>query len=304
MSLGLVLFSTLLEPADDARWCWAVGLVTDGAYCRPTSQDLAGPGPATFLVLWVLLPSVLGICRPPACSAGTAWSGSATALGSATSPACFTLCYANAATCLPGIVRKPDWDLLGLSLAMVAGLCMIAFASGGILGRAVDAGGPQRVALMFGLGMNNNGTGLVLASMALGSDPIVMLPIILYNLVQHVAAGCVSRLITEQSSMPHRQRGRRAVHSLEMCPMRSGTCRSGPQESDPPGRSMSTVDLVACTIEAISPGRVPHTRGIAGNSATSWPGRLRARTRRSPTTRGCSGPSAGRRRRGPRRRGW
>jgi len=54
----------------------------------------------------------------------------------------------------------------------------------------------------------------------------------------------------------------------------------------------------------ISSGRVPHTRGIAGNSATSLPGRPRARTRRSPTTRGCSGPSAGRRRRGPRRRGW
>ena len=48
---------------------------------------------------------------------------------------------------------------------------------------------------MFGLGMNNNGTGLVLASMALGSDPIMMLPIILYNLVQHVAAGCVSSLM-------------------------------------------------------------------------------------------------------------
>jgi hypothetical protein len=31
-----------------------------------------------------------------------------------------------------------------------------------------------------------------------------MLPIILYNLVQHVAAGCVSRLIGEQSPMPHR----------------------------------------------------------------------------------------------------
>ena len=116
-----------------------------------------------------------------------------------------TLCYVNASTCLPGIVRNPDWDLLGLSLAMVVGLCMIAFASGALLGRAVDAGRPQRVALMFGLGMNNNGTGLVLASMALGSDPIMMLPIILYNLVQHVAAGCVSRLITEQSSMLHCQ---------------------------------------------------------------------------------------------------
>jgi BASS family bile acid:Na+ symporter len=44
---------------------------------------------------------------------------------------------------------------------------------------------------MFGLGMNNNGTGLVLASMALADHPRVMLPIIFYNLVQHLVAGCV-----------------------------------------------------------------------------------------------------------------
>lgn len=43
---------------------------------------------------------------------------------------------------------------------------------------------------MFGLGMNNNGTGLVLGSLALANYPRVLLPIIFYNLVQHlVAAG-------------------------------------------------------------------------------------------------------------------
>jgi BASS family bile acid:Na+ symporter len=49
----------------------------------------------------------------------------------------------------------------------------------------------EKVALMFGLGMNNNGTGLVLASMALADHPRVLLPIIFYNLVQHLVAGCV-----------------------------------------------------------------------------------------------------------------
>jgi hypothetical protein len=52
--------------------------------------------------------------------------------------------------------------------------------------------GPDKQAsLMFGLGMNNNGTGLVLASLALADHPKVMIPIILYNLVQHVFAGYV-----------------------------------------------------------------------------------------------------------------
>ena len=45
---------------------------------------------------------------------------------------------------------------------------------------------------MYGLGMNNNGTGLVLASMALADHPTVMLPIIFYNLVQQIAAGIVN----------------------------------------------------------------------------------------------------------------
>lgn len=49
----------------------------------------------------------------------------------------------------------------------------------------------ERVSLMYGLGMNNNGTGLVLASLVLGSFPQVMVPIIFYNLVQHLVAGTV-----------------------------------------------------------------------------------------------------------------
>jgi hypothetical protein len=46
---------------------------------------------------------------------------------------------------------------------------------------------------MFGLGMTNNGTGLVIAAGALAQFPAVMVPIIFYNLVQHVVAGCADR---------------------------------------------------------------------------------------------------------------
>ena len=44
---------------------------------------------------------------------------------------------------------------------------------------------------MFGLGMNNNGAGLVLASVALADHPQVMLPVIFYNLAQHLIASIV-----------------------------------------------------------------------------------------------------------------
>ena len=47
---------------------------------------------------------------------------------------------------------------------------------------------------MFGLGMTNNGTGLVVAAGALDHLPAVVLPVVFYNLVQHVAAGVADRL--------------------------------------------------------------------------------------------------------------
>jgi BASS family bile acid:Na+ symporter len=52
----------------------------------------------------------------------------------------------------------------------------------------------ERVSLMYGLGMNNNGTSLVLASLALASFPRIMVPIIFYNIVQHLVAGAVHQI--------------------------------------------------------------------------------------------------------------
>jgi BASS family bile acid:Na+ symporter len=65
---------------------------------------------------------------------------------------------------------------------------------GWFLPKLLKLGYPERIALMFGLGMNNNGTGLVLASMALKDHPLVMLPIIFYNLGQQVIAGIFNTL--------------------------------------------------------------------------------------------------------------
>ena len=56
---------------------------------------------------------------------------------------------------------------------------------------------------MFALGMNNNGTGLVLASMAMADHPRVMLPIIFYNMVQHLVAGGAYSLIGRRPGPPH-----------------------------------------------------------------------------------------------------
>lgn len=200
LSLGLVLVSTLLSPLTTPLALRSVGLVAGGQPAMQL-QHLASHGTGAFLALWVLVPTVLGIlCRFLLGEKQVERCADAVKL---VSTLClFVLCYANAAVCLPMLVHQPDWDFLGLTLLIVTGLCALAFASGSVIGRLAQTGRPQRVSLMFGLGMNNNGTGLVLASMALGSSPIMMLPMILYNLIQHLAAGCVSSLAATRSLKP------------------------------------------------------------------------------------------------------
>jgi bile acid:Na+ symporter, BASS family len=97
--------------------------------------------------------------------------------------------YSNASVSLPQTIANPDWDFLAVSLAIVISLCLLAFSSGWLIARLLKTDIAQQSALMFGLGMNNNGTGLVLASMTLAAHPRVMLPIIFYNLAQHIVAG-------------------------------------------------------------------------------------------------------------------
>jgi BASS family bile acid:Na+ symporter len=104
------------------------------------------------------------------------------------------LCYSNAAVALPQAIAHPDADFLVAILSITLSLCILAFGSGWFLARLLRTGAEKRASLMYGLGMNNNGTGLVLASMALANHPRVMLPIIFYNLVQQVVAGAVGAI--------------------------------------------------------------------------------------------------------------
>lgn len=77
---------------------------------------------------------------------------------------------------------------------------MTSFSSGYGLSRLFKVDEAERVSLMYGLGMSNNGTGLVLASLVLVSYPQVMVPIILYNLVQHLVAGGVHEVMGRTSA--------------------------------------------------------------------------------------------------------
>jgi BASS family bile acid:Na+ symporter len=196
LSLGLVVFSTLLSPLTTPVMLRSVYLLTTRDYSE-NLHELVTSGTGCFLALSVILPSVLGM-------AGRAAMGEARVtaakpfLKSLNSVNLVLLNYSNAALSLPQTVADPDWDFLVVILVIVAALCLLAFATGSLIGRLLHGNRAQRISLMFGLGMNNNGTGLVLASVALADYPRVLLPIIFYNLAQHLVAGGVDFVLSRK----------------------------------------------------------------------------------------------------------
>ena len=198
LSLGLVLGSTLLSPLTTPASLHALGALVPGPFGQQLHQ-LARSNTETFLVAWVLAPSLLGMAVRWALGEDRG-VGVERRLKVVAPVALLLLCYANASACLPQAFGQPDWDFLGIVLVFVAGLCLLTFAGGYVVGRLAGADRGQRASLMFGLGMNNNGTGLVLASLSLGSQPLILLPIIVYNLAQHLIAGGVDALLRRDAT--------------------------------------------------------------------------------------------------------
>jgi BASS family bile acid:Na+ symporter len=198
LSLGLVFFSTFLSPLTTPVCFDLVEHMAEGEY-RQILENLETQGGGSFLAVCVLVPSVLGIVVRPALGEART-TAARPILKLFNSFDLLLLNYANASLSLPETIRDPDWDFLAVTLAIVATMCILTFAAGWQIGRWLKADPEQRVSLMFGLGMNNNGTALVLASLTLGNYPRVLLPIIFYNLVQHLVAGCVDGILRRKQA--------------------------------------------------------------------------------------------------------
>jgi bile acid:Na+ symporter, BASS family len=192
LSLGLILLSTLLSPLTTPLALRAAGAVAPGGAGGELAR-LAGAGGATgFVALWVVAPTLLGLLTRWAVGGARA-EAAAPWLKLVTSAVLLALCYANASACLPAAAADPDWDFLAL-VAVAAGLtCGVAFAAGFGAARAVNADPARRAALVFGVGMANNGAGLALTAGALAACPMALLPVVAVNLIQHLAAGVAGR---------------------------------------------------------------------------------------------------------------
>lgn len=189
LSLGLVFLSTVLSPFTTPLVLHVFGYMTTGDYASDL-RELASQGTNAFMLFTVVLPSVFGIVvhfilgeqrttlfKPY--------------LKLANFIVLLLLNYSNAATSLPQAFGKPDVDFLAFIYGTTILLCIAAFGTGWLLARWLKSDKSDQAALMFGLGMNNNGTGLVLAAATLADHPAVLLPMIFYTLVQQVIAALV-----------------------------------------------------------------------------------------------------------------
>ena len=190
LSLGLVLVSTFISPL-------TTPLVLAGAEF-PTAALSGETG--GFLLAVVVAPSAVGLLvRRVAGDAAAARIKPV--LKPVNALVLLLLCYCNAAVALPQVIAEPDWDYLALVGVATSGLCLSAFASGWVLAKWLRASEPDCRSLTFGLGMSNNGTGLVLAASTLGSLPWAVVPVLFYNLVQHIVAGGMVRWFERHDRM-------------------------------------------------------------------------------------------------------
>jgi BASS family bile acid:Na+ symporter len=196
LSLGMVLLSTLLSPITTPITLHSISNLFSGEYSNGI-QQLALNGTLTFLLICVVIPSVGGIFIGSWFSQEVRQSIKPM-LRTINSIVLLLLCYTNASSCLPQVFAAPDWDFLIMTLIIVTFVSSAGFAVGALIAKLLNTNNSDRASLMFGLGMNNNGTGLVMASASFTGTPMILLPILCYNLVQHFVAGFACRILHKQ----------------------------------------------------------------------------------------------------------
>lgn len=187
LSLGLVFASTLISPLTTPLMFSMVGSISDASYSQALSQ-LQGNETRAVLLCCVILPSLLGLALRKLIGASRIDAAKGY-LKLMNYMSLLLLNYANASVSLPEVLANSSWQFFIVTIGLIAAMCLIDFTTGWWLAGQLRGDRKQRTAMMFGLGMNNNGTALVLATMVLADKPLLLLPIVLYSLVQHLFAG-------------------------------------------------------------------------------------------------------------------
>jgi BASS family bile acid:Na+ symporter len=194
LSLGIVVGSTLLGP-----WFGGVWLSHFAQQAGQIDQNLVRQIAAaifgSFFLWWVLIPSILGIvCRY--LLGRQRMTKLRPYIRLAGSVLLLVLIYAFAAKSLARVSQHDQAGQLTWAFGLATILCVIDFGAGWCTGKLVRPEPSTRVAMIFGIGMHNNGIALLVADSLLLKDSPAFLPIIAYAMVQHLIAGATDALLT------------------------------------------------------------------------------------------------------------
>ena len=104
----------LAQPPDHTIALRIVGWMSPSGYADEL-HVLAGAKTGTFVILWVLFPSLLGIAARRLVGEARVTRDGMSAKAALSSITLLVLCYANASACLPQALGTPDWDFLALT---------------------------------------------------------------------------------------------------------------------------------------------------------------------------------------------
>lgn len=190
LCVGVVLVTTVASPLVVPA---AAGLAAGPAATMGGVGEHVFGGVGIELVSWVVIPMVTGMAVGWLIGARggvpLGWPG---AFGSLL--AILALNYLNASRGLPQLLA--DRDLLPLMVAAASAVVLVAaaYAAAGLIGRSVEATPQASLAISYSVGMSNTGLAGTLATEAFADPALMLYPIVLCTLVQHViAAGIDAR---------------------------------------------------------------------------------------------------------------
>ncbi|MER6956216.1 sodium-dependent transporter [Streptomyces sp. NPDC000618] len=189
--VGLVLASTLLSPLTTPLLLGALAPLLSGGY----AHTLAATGRLTqggFGLTTVVLPCAAGLLGALALPTSRLRH-----LQLAVTPLALTgsllVTYVNASGALGSALARPRPLLFAAALAAAALVCLLSFALGWAAARVLRLQAGTASSLTLACGMNNSSASAVLITTSLPDKPHLLLPVLVYGLLQKTAA---NRIVT------------------------------------------------------------------------------------------------------------
>ena len=189
ISCGLVVTTTFFSPL----WVWLMlGLANWILPSAGGDFSLFAYVTAAFIAIWGLIPMGIGMAARQGIGSES-YERAKPYIKLTSIIVILLLNYTNASISLPRLFEQPDWGIIFLILCVMIGLCVVQYSVARPVARLFRSDPPERASLYFALGMRNNGAGLVLIASCFAKNELIIFSVIIYTLIQHLAAGLVNR---------------------------------------------------------------------------------------------------------------